>query len=388
MKRLIAIGLMLVLMAAVAFAGGESETAGADGAPEYTMKQEPILEPKLPVGTSVQGAGDYSGEYSYDFFREQALSGKFNEDYAKDMKLALTNLGASVPICTQITESMVRYWKLAGGKDDNTLVLDNAFDVNITIKNADAIMAWEPDVFVEYGVDEQSNTMIARKAAAKDIWVLGLDVVAEDFPFMGGDNWQNGQLIGEYAVKQINEVYGGIENIDRIYYCWNPNFGEVVSYRMWGARNEMVNAFGYIADFCAEPSIAVQVEVENDFQSPWMDILAKYPDDENIVVFSPYEAATGGFYAAAKTLGIWDADKMLINSCGGDDLGRPLLRSGISDCTAGWVPETYGTYVIPLALANMYGKPVPAVTYLQHALLTKDNLDEYYPGETALFAEE
>jgi len=378
----------LLVAVAAAFAGGDGDTAGTEGSAEFTMKQEPILEPRLPVGSDVRGAGDYTGEYSYEFFREQALNGKFEEDYAKDFKLALTNLGASVPICTQITESMAYYWELAGGKKENTLVLDNAFDVNTTIKNADAIMAWEPDVFVEYGVDEQSNTMIARKATAKDLWILGLDVVAEDYPFMGGDNWQNGQLIGEYAVKQINEVYGGIENIDRIYYCWNPNFGEVVSYRMWGARKEMVDAFGYIADFCAEPSIAVQVEVENDFQSPWMDILAKYPDDENIVVFSPYEAATGGFYAAAKTLGIWDADKMLINSCGGDDLGRPILRSGISDCTAGWVPETYGTYVIPLVLANMYGKPVPSVTYLQHALLTKDNLDEYYPGETALFAEE
>ena len=109
---------------------------------------------------------------------------------------------------------------------------------------------------------------------------------------------------------------------------------------------------------------------------------------KNIVIFSPYEAASGGFYAAAKTLGIWDADRMLLCSLGGDDLGRPLARSGITDGTVGWVPETYGTYVIPLVLAHMYGKPIPSVTYLEHVVLTKDNLDQYYPGETKLFTEE
>ena len=127
--------------------------------------------------------------------------------------------------------------------------------------------------------------------------------------------------------------------------------------------------------------------MNNDFQSPWMDVLAKYPDDKNIVVFSPYEAASAGMYAAAKTLGSGTRIGSCWFSCGGDDLGRPLLRSGITDATAGWVPETYGTFVIPLALAHIYGKPIPSVTYLEHALLTKDNLEKYYPGETTLFAE-
>lgn len=400
MKKTLTLLLMLALMltlTTMVFAGGKSEKeepakaekgAMEDAEPEFVMKGEPILAPKLPVGDDVAGAGNYTGEYSYDYFRKQALAGKFDEDYAGDFRLAITNLAASVPICTQIVESIEKYWKLAGGKDDNTLVLDNAFDVNTTIKNADAIFAWGADAFVQYGVDEKSNTMIAKKAEQNGTWILGLDVTCAGFPFMGGDNWDNGVLIGEFAIEKIEKDFGGIENVDRVYYCWNPNFGEVVSYRMWGARKVMVEKYGHIVDFLAEPSMAEQVEIEADFQSPWMDVLAKYPDDKNIVVFSPYEAASGGFYAAAKTLGIWDSDRMLLCSLGGDDLGRPLARSGITDGTVGWVPETYGTYVVPLALARMYGKPIPSVTYLEHVVLTKDNLDQYYPGETKLFTEE
>ena len=341
----------------------------------------------MPVGNDVEGAGTYSGDYSYEFFRKQAVAGSFKEDYAKNYKLAVTNLAASVPICTQIVNSIAKYWKLAGGKADNLLMLDNAFDVNTTIKNADAIFAWKPDAFVEYGVDEKSNTMISMKAKEKGNWVLGLDVTVQGFPFMGGDNWANGVLIGDFAIKNIKEKFGGIDKVDRVYYCWNPGFGEVVSYRMWGARKEMVDAFGHQVDFLATPSKAVQVEVGADYQSPWMDILAKYPDDKKIVVFSPFEAASAGFYAAAKTLGRWNRDNMLLCSLGGDDLGRPLIRSDITAGTVGWVPETYGTYVVPLVLAHLYGKKIPAVTYLQHVVLTTDNIEKYYPGETTLYTE-
>jgi len=377
--------LVCLALATTAFAGGNKEQG--KGQTAYTMKGTPVLEPKMPVGNDVDGAGTYSGEYSYDFFRQQALAGSFKEDYAKDYKLAVTNLAASVPICTQIVNSIVKYWKLAGGKPENLLVLDNAFDVNTEIKNADAIFAWKPDVFIEYGVDEKSNTMISMKAKEKGVWVLGIDVTVAGFPFMGGDNWANGVLISDFAIKSVKEKFGGIEKIDRVYYCWNPGFGEVVSYRMWGARKQMVGAFGPQVDFLATPSKAVQVEVGADYQSPWMDILAKYPKDKNIVVFSPFEAASAGFYAAAKTLGRWNPNTMLVCSLGGDDLGRPLIRSGITAATVGWVPETYGTYVVPLALAHLYGKKIPAVTYLQHVVLTKDNIDKYYPGETTLYTE-
>jgi ABC-type sugar transport system substrate-binding protein len=354
---------------------------------EVVLKGTPVLEPKLPVPDDVEGAGDYTGEYSYEYFREQALAGEFNEDYAKDFKLAVTNLAASVPICTQIVNSIVEYWKLAGGTDANTLVLDNAFDVSTMIKNSDTIIAWGPDAFVNYGMDEQSNEMISKKAEEAGFWSLGLDVTMPGYPFMGGDNWANGELSAGFAIDYINSNWGGIDEVDRVYYCWNPAFGEVVSYRKWGARKVFVEEFGHQVDFLVDGSKAVLVEISDDFQAPWLDMLAKYPNDEKIVVFAPYEAAAGGFYAAAETLGVWDSDNILLNSLGGDDLGRPLLRSGITDSTVAWVPETYGTYVIPLVLANLYGNPVPAVTYLEHVVLTQDNLDDYYPGETELYTE-
>ena len=79
---------------------------------------------------------------------------------------------------------------------------------------------------------------------------------------------------------------------------------------------------------------------------------------------------------------------MLLCSLGGDDLGRPLIRSGITDGTVGWVPETYGTYVVPLVLAHMYGKSIPSVTYLEHVVLTLDNIFDYYAEETSLYVEE
>ena len=62
MKRTsLTIGLVLVglLVAMLGFASGGNEQAGAKA--EFTMKGEPISEPKLPVGEDVAGAGKYTG---------------------------------------------------------------------------------------------------------------------------------------------------------------------------------------------------------------------------------------------------------------------------------------------------------------------------------------
>jgi hypothetical protein len=112
---------------------------------------------------------------------------------------------------------------------------------------------------------------------------------------MGGDNWVNGVLGGNYAIEQIQKKFGASTTscplpLEPQLAKWSPT--------AW-AHKVMVAKYGHVVDFLATPSKAVQVEVNNDFQSPWMDVLAKYPDDKNIVVFSPYEAASGGMYAAA-----------------------------------------------------------------------------------------
>ncbi len=150
----------------------------------------------------------------------------------------------------------------------------------------------------------------------------------------------------------------------------------------------MIEELGPDADWLVAGSKAELVEFGADMQCVWMDILNKYPDAETMIVLTPYEPPAMGFYVAASLLDRWGPEKCILISLGGSTgLGRPAVRSGILDACVGWQMEKYGSYVVPLALARMYGNPIPANTYLEYVFLTKDTIDDYYPGETTLFEE-
>ncbi|MES0341401.1 MAG: hypothetical protein ABUK08_03705, partial [Candidatus Humimicrobiaceae bacterium] len=61
-----------------------------------------------------------------------------------------------------------------------------------------------------------------------------------------------------------------------------------------------------------------------------------------------------------------------------DDLGKKLIKEGIIDGNSAYFPEKYGEYLIPGALAYMYGVQVPAYIFIENIIITPDNINEYY----------
>lgn len=78
-----------------------------------------------------------------------------------------------------------------------------------------------------------------------------------------------------------------------------------------------------------------------------------------------------------------EADVM-IGSTGGDTPFQDHLKAGGGDvwvCSAAFAPEKYGSQVIPMAIDILEGKDVPMEVYVNHFVINKDNLEEYYPSK-------
>jgi ribose transport system substrate-binding protein len=50
--------------------------------------------------------------------------------------------------------------------------------------------------------------------------------------------------------------------------------------------------------------------------------------------------------------------------------------------SVGFFPERYGEQVIALALNMLHGESVPPAVFIKHALITRENVDAYYPNDT------
>ncbi|MBM3699611.1 MAG: sugar ABC transporter substrate-binding protein [Actinobacteria bacterium] len=348
-------------------------------APETVIVKETVVE---TVIEKVEVEVDADSPYTYEKLREMAKAGAYEGEPAKGRTMAFANAIKSFPFCLSVENSIIEQWQLAGGSMADLTVLDNAVDPAVSVQNADIIFNKMPEVFLQFQIDAQINAQIGRRAQELGIFIIAIDIPVPGFPFQGVDNYGTSVLTGNWALEQIDPVFGGWENVDRVFFLWNPVIGETVAMRMYGAMDVFKEKFGAEADTKAEGSKAVLVDAgstTDEAKAAISDILAAYPQDENIIVFTLNDQAAAGVQAAAEIAGRWNPDKWLIMSQGLDDLGMQLVRDGVIDGDSAYFPEKYGEYLIPGALAHMYGNPVPAYLFIDNVIITPDNIDEYYP---------
>jgi ribose transport system substrate-binding protein len=320
--------------------------------------------------------------YTYEKLRGMAIEGVYEGEPAKDYTIAFANFLTSFPFCKSVQDGIIEQWKLAGGSEDNLIILDNAADSTIAVQNADIIFSKKPDAFIEFQFDARVNAMIGKRAEELGIFVIAVDIPVPGFPFMGVDNYGTAVLTGEWATDQIDVVYGSWENVDRVFFLYQTMSGETVYLRSIGSVDVFKDTFGEDADPDLDNSKAEMVEVgatTDETQAAFADILSAYPEDENFVVFCLNDQAAAGVQAAADIAGRWNSDKYLICSQGLDELGIELIREGVIDGDSAYFPEKYGEYLIPGVLAKLYGNPVPSHMFVDNVIITPNNIDEYYP---------
>jgi ABC-type sugar transport system substrate-binding protein len=201
---------------------------------------------------------------------------------------------------------------------------------------------------------------------------------------MGANNQGTAELTGKWMIEQIEKA-GGLDKIDRILYQNVPQVGETVFKRIKGSVEVLIAKYGDAVN----PDIAGGKGVWADADSSsnekakkaYQDILSKYPKDVKFVAFCLNDQSAAGFQAAADILGRWNPDDYLIASQGLDELGMQLIRDKIVDGDSSYFPERYGEYLIPGALAFMYGgaDAVPKEMLVDHEIVTIDNIDAMYP---------
>jgi ribose transport system substrate-binding protein len=371
---------LLGLVAAIIVSMVILPACAEEAAPEVVT--ETVVETVTETVTETVEVEAAESPYTYEKLREMAIAGSYEGEPAAGHTMAFANIIKSFPFCTSVENNIIEQWELAGGSSDDLTILDNAADPALGIQNADIIFNKNPEVFLEFQLDAQVNAQIGRRAEELGIFVIAIDIPVPGFPFMGVDNYGTAVLTGEWAADQIDAVYGGWENVDRVFFFWNPVIGETVAMRIHGSRDVFKERFGEEADDSIEGSKAVLVDAgstTDEATAAMSDILAAYPEDENIMVFCLNDQTAAGIQAAADIAGRWDPDKWMIMAQGLDDLGKELIREGVIDGDSAYFPEKYGEYCIPGALAYMYGNPVPSYLFVDNVIVTPDNIDEYYP---------
>jgi ribose transport system substrate-binding protein len=336
-----------------------------------------------PTEEMAEESKEYVAEKGlYDTFEMYMEYAKREEAYpgqpGTGKKLGFANIFGTLPFCISVENNIILQAKLAGFAEGDMIIMDNQYDSVLGLKNADIMLSKRPDFFIEFQADAKVNNIVAQKFGAAGIPLLAIDVPVPGAPFMGVNNWKVATMGGNYMAKLIKEEWGGWDAVDMVVLLQMPAGGDVTMLRSEGFAAALVEQFGPEAE---EKIVRADGGMGQSEQAKAAmdDVLAAHPKAKKIALTSINEQTMAGAIAALQSAGRWDADDIIIITLGVDELGQSQIRKNESDAGIAFFPEHYGEYVVPAVCAILEGEAVPPWIYVENEVITKENIDEYYP---------
>ncbi len=315
----------------------------------------------------------------YEHYREYAQAGQsYPGNPGQDRKLGFAGIYGTQPFCIAVEQNIIRQARLAGFDENGLILLDNQYNPAVGLKNAEIMLSKQPDIFIEYQADIKVNSMIAAQFAEANIPIIAVDTPVPGAPFMGCNGWQAAMVGGEYMARLIESRWAGWAAIDHVILLQNPVGGEMTMLRSEGFATALAQKFGQEVE---EKIVRTDGGMGGTEQAKIaMDgILASYPDARKFAITSLNEETMAGVIVSLQSAGRWNPDDIIIITLGVDNLGKLQIRKGLSDAGVTFFPEKYGEYLIPAACAILKGAPAPSHMYVENVLITKKNIDEFYP---------
>jgi ribose transport system substrate-binding protein len=257
----------------------------------------------------------------------------------------------------------------------DTLLLNNNFDANTALTNADAMVLKDVDVAVEFQLYEDVMPAMMEKFDAAGIPVITIDIPAPGATFVGVDNYKAGQMAGNWLAQYALDNWDG--QPDLVLLLDDPTVGELPKKRVDGIYD------GIVAGLPDLDTAKILRQPGGGMRDKGMDItravLTSHPDAHKILISGIDDISLLGGLAAVEELGR-QADTIFFGQ-GAELEAIPEIRDPESPYmgSVGYFFENYGQKIIPTAQKLVNGEEVPEFVYVDIAPITKENVDEYYP---------
>jgi len=255
------------------------------------------------------------------------------------------------------------------------VIRHHEFDSSRLIKEAEALLSHNLSLLLCYNPDEHLSHVIADRCSS-----AGVPVVAITFPIPGArlfgiNNYRAGIAGGEGLGEQIGRRWSGA--VDRVVLLDIPGSSPAQTARNTG----MIE--GLRRNVRISDSKIMHLHTERGASGPFTAmrrILDDFPRERRIAVLCYNDLNAIGALRATEESD--RADHVAILSQGGVAEVRAALRKAHS-CMWSAVahfPERFGERLVPVLTAILQGEPAPATVFTEHVLLTRSNIDRYYPA--------
>ena len=274
---------------------------------------------------------------------------------------------AEMPFSVAVAQSVTA---AAAASGVELLVLDNRFDPDVAVENAEEFVAKRVDLVLEFQVEEVVAPRIAHIFKRADIPLIAIDVPHPNSTYFGVDNFEAGHEVGAMLAQHAQRKWKGI--VDRVIGVGFSEAGSFVQSRITGAFDGIRER---MPELTAEQFEQIEGRgMRGASRLAMREALRNHRVGRHVLVAAATDSSALGVLDAARELGCEQDFAIAGQDCIPEALKE--LRSGKSALigSISHEVETYGPRLIQLGIALLRGNIVPPYNYVRHRAVTAESL--------------
>jgi len=287
--------------------------------------------------------------------------------------IGFANLQRDITFCALVEQGILENAAAAGIE---VVVADNRLDGATALANAESFITRDVDLVIEFQTDAAFGAIIMQKVDEAGIPVIAIDIPMGDALFFGVNNPRAGFMGGSYLAQAAVAEFG-MDRVMEGYFIEGelPQSGPIPAMRTGG------QVAGFLASVPGFPEDHVLTfDSKNTLEESFTqtsNLLGRIPEGAVVMGTALNDQATTGILRAAQQDGRED---VVVVGLGADEKETRATEGDVV-AAVGSFPERYVNSLVPMALATIAGVDLPDAVLINHVMVTKQTICDYYPDQ-------
>ena len=249
-------------------------------------------------------------------------------------------------------------------------ILDNQFDPDVAVRNAEEFVAKRVDLVLEFQVEEAVAPRVAHVFKKADIPLVAIDVPHPNATYFGADNFEVGYEAGAMLAQHALRHWKG--RVDRVLGVGFSEAGSFVQSRISGAFDGIRER---LPGLTAEQFVQIDGRgMREASRIAMLEFLRNSSTVERTLVAAATDSSALGVLDAIRETGNEENFAIVGQDCIPEVLDELRKSTSAIIGSISHEAESYGPRLIQLGIAILRGYTVPPYNYAHHRAVTAESL--------------
>lgn len=297
----------------------------------------------------------------------QAQDGRYRAiSRPKKVCFGFASQSTSMPFSEAVTASLR---SAATSSGIELIILDNKYDAEVAMHNAEEFVEKSVDLVIEFQIDEHIAPLIGHTLSSASIPLIAIDIPHPHATYFGVDNFQVGFEAGEHLAQHAIDEWKG--KPDWVVGLDIAEAGSFVQSRVTGAFQGVRSRLPNIP-----ADRFMRLEGGGLRQRSYQAMIAflRNHKKQKILVAAATDTSALGALQAVRELGLEKTVAIVGQDCIPEVLEEMRSHEDGLIGSVSHEAHTYGPRLIQLGLAILRGSAVPPYNFVSHKLVTPASL--------------